>query len=909
MKSQLSKILWLAAALSCGILPEGSIGCLYAEEINETVTGQITGNVLNEKGETLPGVAITVKGTAVGTTTDMDGRFSIQIDPGQDVLIFSYLGYQPVERKVTRRMRIVMKEDVQVLGEVVVTTQKRAQTSIEVPTSVSALNGNTLKRLNLKQFDEVAQYIPGLQIQMQSPNNPGYVIRGVTSDDGASYSQPRVSIFQDGVSISRSRASAVELFDLERVEVVKGPQGTLFGRGAEIGAVHVIRNKPINYLSGEIAVNYGTHNQRAVSGFINTPLIKDKLANRFAFSYDAHDGFIDNLSGGKLNGKSAIAVRNSTRMFFGEHTTADLVFDYQHDNYPGTSFKSRKYAPLGGNTDPNSFADLEQGDNLFIKRHVGGAAFLLDHQFNDYWKLSSITGFRAFKSEENFDADGTCSPILFATEKEQGTQFSQEFRINYDSKGRFSGFAGISYFYENSRQEVITRTNEQALYPAYAAAKMKKTFSEMLKDVPATMQPMVDGLMGAIFPDMQAVQDGKAQYVTNLPNIRKIIEAAVSQQLGSPMTLEQIVGTLMAGKTVQEQAQVIGMIDAYSNKALATNYEESSTNYGINQAAEIFADGTLKIVKGLSLTAGIRATYEHQKSGYQSPTVPGTFGVMLYYPSTDKYWASDSYGSWVGRAALNYLFNKNNAYISVSRGRRPGVIAVTSGKQGEMEVNKLQPEIITSYEAGLKGIVLGGKLNYDLSVYYYDWNHFQTTTLKDNGALGLETVPDDAGRAHTFGVEAGVQYAPCRHLTLFGNYSYIDGKFNGTDENGVPQEYAGNRFRLTPKNTFSAGVDVNIPTGKTGNVYIRPSYSYKSQVFFEDNNREDLSQEGYGIANFTAGYRFHPKNVYYEIGVFGKNAFNKKYIIDAGNSGDNIGMPTYVAGSPSVFGVQLKVGF
>lgn len=102
---------------------------------------------------------------------------------------------------------------------------------------------------------------------------------------------------------------------------------------------------------------------------------------------------------------------------------------------------------------------------------------------------------------------------------------------------------------------------------------------------------------------------------------------------------------------------------------------------------------------------------------------------------------------------------------------------------------------------------------------------------------------------------------------------------------------------------------MNIPIGKTGNVYIRPSYSYKSQVYFEDNNREDLSQEGYGIANFTTGYRFNPKNVYYEIGVFGKNAFNKKYIIDAGNSGDNIGMPTYVAGFPSVLGVQLKVGF
>lgn len=174
-------------------------------------------------------------------------------------------------------MDIILKEDTQTLGEVIVTTQKKSQSNIEVPAAVSAVSGNSLSKLNLHQFDEVAQFIPGVQIQLQSPNNPGYVIRGVTSDDGASYSQPRVSVFQDGVSISRSRASAVELFDLERVEVVKGPQGTLFGRGAEIGGIHVIRNKPVDKLSGELSLGYGTYNQKLANGFINTPLVKVSL--------------------------------------------------------------------------------------------------------------------------------------------------------------------------------------------------------------------------------------------------------------------------------------------------------------------------------------------------------------------------------------------------------------------------------------------------------------------------------------------------------------------------------------------------------------------------------------------------------------------------------------------------------
>ena len=878
-----------------------------AEEINKNKV--ISGLITDEKGELLPGVSVLIKGTTLGTTSNLNGEFSLTVPNESAVIIFSYIGYESVERKHENNMKVVMKENSHALNEVEVTTQKRTQTSIEVPAAVSALDGNSIKKLNLNQFDQLSEYIPGVQIQIQSPNNPGYVVRGVTSDDGAAYAQPRVSIFQDGISISRS--PVVELFDIERVEVVKGPQGTLFGRGAEIGAVHVIRNKAANYLAGEVAVNYGTHNQQGATGFINTPLVKDKLANRLAFSYDARDGFIDNVAGGKLNGKSSIALRNSTRLYSGENTVMDLILDYQYDDYPGTSFKSNKYAPAGGDTDPNTFAGLEQGRNLYIKRKVGGAGFLLDHQFNNHWTMSSLTGFCAHKSTENFDADGTPAPILFATEKQKGSQFSQEFRINYDSKSRFTGFAGVSYFYENAQQKVIARSNEQSLYPAFASSQMKNIFNSMLGGVPESMQPMVDALLGSIFPDQDAVIDGNPNYVTNLPDLRKIIEQTVSSQMGFPVSLEFILRTLMGDKTAEERQAIISMIDGYSNKALLTEYQEEATNYGINQAAEIYADGTINIIKNLSATVGIRGSYEHQKSGYYSPTpsADGTFGILLYQPSDGKYWSSKSYGSWVGRAAINYLFGRNNIYTSVSRGRRPGVIAVSANSKGEKDVTILKPEIITSYEGGIKGLLFKGKLNYDFCTYYYKWNNFQTSTLKDNGALGLVTVPDDAGRASTFGIEASLIYSPVRFFNIFGNYSYIDGKFDDVDENGIEQEYAGNRFRLTPKHSFSAGLDITIPVGKTKYAYFRPSYSYKSKVFFEDNNRPDLVQDGYGLANFTAGYRVNRTKMYYEIGAFGKNVFDTKYIIDAGNSGDNIGLPTFVAGSKSVFGVQLKVGF
>lgn len=866
----------------------------------------VSGRVTNEQGEALPGVV--VRCGNVNVQTDINGEFHLNVNEG-DKLTFSYIGYYTTTKDVDNKdINVVMKEDSHALGEVIVTTQKKKQSSLEIPVAVSAVTGSVMEKLNLHQLDDVAQFTPGVQIQLQSPNNPGYVIRGVTSDDGEAYSQPRVSVFMDGVSTSRSRASAVELFDLERMEVAKGPQGTLFGRGAEIGGISIIRHKPVDNFSGELSMNYGSYNQRQVSGFINTPIIKGKLANRFAFDYDARDGFIKNEAGGRLNGKNALAFRNSTQWWANDDTSIGLVLDYQHDDYPGTSFHSIN--PMYGNSDPNSTANLEAGKKLGIKRNVGGALLNIDHNINHRWTFNSITGFRAFNSKERFDADGTYLPLLLCQEKEKGTQFSQEFRFNYDDKNRFSGFVGASYFYENSSQDVNAKANLQYLYPVFIQKSVKASLNSQIDNVkgllaqmlPAAYQPMVDAtlaqLMSKWFPESPAVdENGKLIPQTNTPDIYGDLKTALS---AVGLDLDQVLaGMGDNGRTIQATLQGI------SAKPLDTAYTEQGKNYGTNQAVELYADGTLKLTKNLNFTLGVRGTYENQETGYSSSTVPSMFGAVLYHPTENgaKVMAKDSYWSWVGRAALNYMIGRNNIYASVSRGRRPGVLYFNNDPK---DFETLKPEIIYSYEAGVKGSLLQGRLNYDLCAYYYDWYNYQTSVFN---ATTNKYEYDDAGRAHSFGIEASISYSPCRYLNLFGNWSYIEGKFNEKDDNGNKQRFAGNRFRLTPKNSFAVGFDLNVPTGKNASIYFRPTYSWKSKVFFEESNEPELTQGAFGLLNFTAGYRMQPGKVYYEIGAFGKNVLDEKYVVDAGNSGRQIGFPTYVGGTRSVVGVMFKIGF
>ena len=866
----------------------------------------VSGRVTNEQGEALPGVV--VRCGNVNVQTDINGEFHLNVNEG-DKLTFSYIGYYTTTKDVDNKdINVVMKEDSHALGEVIVTTQKKKQSSLEIPVAVSAVTGSVMEKLNLHQLDDVAQFTPGVQIQLQSPNNPGYVIRGVTSDDGEAYSQPRVSVFMDGVSTSRSRASAVELFDLERMEVAKGPQGTLFGRGAEIGGISIIRHKPVDNLSGELSMNYGSYNQRQVSGFINTPIIKGKLANRFAFDYDARDGFIKNEAGGRLNGKNALAFRNSTQWWANDDTSIRLVLDYQHDDYPGTSFHSIN--PMYGNSDPNSTANLEAGKKLGIKRNVGGALLNIDHNINHRWSFISFTGFRAFNSKERFDADGTYLPLLLCQEKGKGTQFSQEFRFNYDDKNRFSGFVGASYFYENSSQDINAKANLQYLYPVFIQKSVKASLSSQIDNVkgllaqmlPDAYQPMVDAalakLMSKWFPKNPTVDaNGKLVPQTATPDIYGDLKTALG---AVGMDLDQVLaGMGDNGRTIQATLQGI------SAKPLDTAYTEQGKNYGTNQAVELYADGTLKLTKNLNFTLGVRGTYENQETGYSSSTVPSMFGAVLYHPTENgaKVMAKDSYWSWVGRAALNYMIGRNNIYASVSRGRRPGVLYFNNDPK---DFETLKPEIIYSYEAGVKGSLLQGRLNYDLCAYYYDWYNYQTSVFN---ATTSKYEYDDAGRAHSLGIEASISYSPCRYLNLFGNWSYIEGKFNNKDDNGNKQRFAGNRFRLTPKNSFAVGFDLNVPTGKKASIYFRPTYSWKSKVFFEESNEPELTQGAFGLLNFTAGYRMQPGKVYYEIGAFGKNVLDEKYVVDAGNSGRQIGFPTYVGGTRSVVGVMFKIGF
>jgi len=779
-------------------------------------------------------------------------------------------------------------DEVAGLDRVVVTAQFREQAPVEVPIAVTAYGQDFLDDTGLDQLDSLSSFVPGLLVQEQSVNNPGFVIRGITSDDGASNIEPRVSIFQNGVSISRSRGSFVELFDVERVEVLKGPQGTLFGRSAQIGAVHIITARPRHQIEARTKLEFGNFDQRWFEGMVNVPLVDDTLAFRAAATYRKRDGFQDNILGEDLNGTETAAVRASLRWDIAPMARFDLIANYSEDTPPGTSFKSGVIPALGGDTDPhtaaslNTFGGLIGGRDLGVDREIHDVTGILELDLAPAWRVTSTTAYREFDSLEVFDPDGTAFDLFIFAEDASSEQFSSELRVNFEPSDRFSAFFGGGVFSEEGRQRVPLGLDA--------------------------------GIVQALFASIAAqgpVVDGRAPLLGDL----NLTQAFLS---GDPGVLEQVLG--LAGIPT-------GLFQ-----------QEQFTNFSDNRSFDLFGDVSYEVFDGLTLTAGGRYTRDDKETLFSAGVeVDNPFVPLLLVPPVEGTVSSnqdpdigDNFDGWAWRFVANYEWSPTQfTYFNHARGRRPEVIEDVGG---EVDPTIGQPvnfevvpaETVDSFELGYKGLFLDRRVQLDLAAYYYDYENFQTTITVD---AGPGQPPDfqlvNAGTADAKGFESQLTWRAGDNVNLYANWAWNESRFDKTDSRGNPQQFGGNRFRLSPDYTASFVARITQPVG-SGTLYFTPSVSYQSKIFFEDENQREVAvfdpatgrtvfeiprigEDQYTLFNVRAGYEFRGGQAAIE--AFASNLFDTDYIIDAGNTGGGFGIPTFISGAPRFWGVSLRLDY
>ncbi|MBC8039790.1 MAG: TonB-dependent receptor plug domain-containing protein, partial [Opitutaceae bacterium] len=332
-------------------------------------------------------------------------------------------------------------------------------------TTVTSYNGTLLETAGIDTYASLAPFVPGLFISEQSVVTTSYNVRGVTTDDTDPRITQRVAAFQDGVFLASASGNNLALFDLERIDVLKGPQPAVFGRAAQIGAINTVGNKARNATATELTAGFGDYNSRTASGFTNLPVIDGKLFARAAFAFDKSDGYVDNLADGSdLQGRDTAAFRGSLRWQPSAETTADLIINYQRDTPPGTAFKSMVIAPPGGDTSPYTPANLNRGSALGTDREIFAVTGLITHTLNENWTLSSTTGWRDIDAREELDIDGSFLPALDAGDYHDARQFSQDVRLSYDSGDRLTASMGAGAFWQKASQTAATQSNLPVLF-------------------------------------------------------------------------------------------------------------------------------------------------------------------------------------------------------------------------------------------------------------------------------------------------------------------------------------------------------------------------------------------------------------------------------------------------------------
>jgi len=342
------------------------------------------------------------------------------------------------------------------LEEIVVTAQKREQRLQDVPFSVSALSAEQIAASGITRLDDVARYTPGLFFETIGIGRPQAFIRGIGSAAFDAGSDPSVALFVDEIYISRFTGVTFDLFDLERIEVLKGPQGTLFGRNAAGGALHIVTRKPTDEFSAQFAADIGNYDSMLLRGGISGPLRGDDFLYRLSFAAKESEGYITNTATGEHHqDDGSYGLRGQLRYTGSDVFDATFTLEYGRDDIGMLAEQNvtdnvlfRPPGDLAGPPDELSLYQqyntdgFQERDSTLIAAHLNWETPL--------GALSSISAFRNNEFEELHDLDSTLLDTLDRYALEDGETFSQELRLASDTDAPFNWVAGLYYLHEST---------------------------------------------------------------------------------------------------------------------------------------------------------------------------------------------------------------------------------------------------------------------------------------------------------------------------------------------------------------------------------------------------------------------------------------------------------------------------
>jgi outer membrane receptor protein involved in Fe transport len=741
------------------------------------------------------------------------------------------------------------------VGEIVVTAQKRQESVNKVPMSITAATGEALRAQGITDTRDLVKITPGFSYADSYVGSPIYTLRGVGFSDISLGGRPTVSIYTDEAPIPFAIETLGANLDLERVEILKGPQGTLFGQNATGGAINYIDAKPTARLKAGVDVSYGRFDAVDADGFVSGP-ITDTLEGRVAFEHTSRDAWQKSYTTGARNG---VGEFNNGRVILAWTPSAafkaQLNVNGWVDNSDTQASQLEAVTPtsvLAASAIPGLLsypvapanaqaADFNPGLNYRKNNSFLQANLRLDYKLSDTLTLTSISSYSRYLEHQLQDIDGTTLSNLSEFTNGHIESYSEELRIGGDFAGR-----GHFVFGGNLASDWVNQFN-----------------------------------------------------VTSFPQ-------STTGLTFTPLGLPVFADFGNFGKQTEETYAVFGNVEYQITDTIklygGARYTEADNRFvgcsrdaGDGLGAEDF---------------GVFQNFVRGELGLApNPAIPlgGCITAnALYQPGLVFETLNQNNVSW--RAGAEWTpFSRTLIYANVSKGFKAGGFPDLGATTAAQYLPASQ-ESIVAYELGFKTTLVDGRLQLNGAAFYYDYHDKQILGRILDPLFGPLLKLVNVPKSELAGGEIQLAWTPVRGLSITAGGSYIDShvldNFTNYNSNGVVQDFNGEAFPNTPKLQLVAAVDYTFPLTDRLNAFVGGNVSYQSSTNSELGDLPLLALKAYTLVDLRAGVE--TADGAWRLSVWGRNVGDVYYWTAASRDTDTT---TRFAGMPATYGVAISYRF
>jgi outer membrane receptor protein involved in Fe transport len=824
--------------------------------------------------------------------------------------------------------------DIFPLEEIVVTAQKREQSLQDVPIAVSAFSGEQLEEAVIKDLFDLKNGVPGLEsIQEQNATSSSFRIRGIGTSGQNFGLESAVGMYVDGVYRARQSAMIGEMIDIEAVEVLRGPQGTLFGKNTSAGAIHFRTRGAGHETDGFVSVTAGNYGQLNASAAGSLSLVEDVLAVRGTVFSSDREGLFDVKGFGSevLNDRAREGTRLQALFTPNDALSVRVIADYSviDEKCCGVASSNDTLAVAPGQVSTDTIiqdlgATVFTGDNTgsfetalnFVpvsKSRDRGVSAEVEWDLVEGYTLTSLTSYRKFNSFTNGDVDFTDLDLFTKVEDAESTTFSQELRIDYVSDN-MNAVVGAYYFQQdldldsatsagqNFNDFLLTREGINEVIPGFNTFWGAEQALRLGNGTLEGASPLMDAYNGGMTASHSAKQEHESWAIFGQFDYRLTDDLTITAGIrytNEDKRMNAVFSESYAPTPVYSMDDFVTVATAVGTAGFLNSNVDLATAIGYLDAA---------------ITASPSAFTAFSHPGW------GQYLAATFTPRSDIN-AKLSDEQVTGSIKLSWLVDEDTMiYVSYGTGYKSGGTNTDRIAQGFNPV--FEAETAEAFEVGLKSEFPEQALRINAALHYTTIEDFQTNTFVGTGFL-----LQNAGALESYGGELEFFWVPAHNTEVSLGYAYTHAEYAELKEGGCwsatpvftgqpdpsinPDgkscDRSGDQISLTPEHAANLGIKKNFSLSDGVEAYVYGEYTFISGIIQGNDNDPLKAEKDYGTVNLRTGIDFVESGL--TVTLWGRNVLDEEYRGSTFNAPEQNGKLLTAAGEPRTYGLTLNKRF